>query len=142
MSDSGLEELPVILIVDDDDTTRMMLKMMLEGKHRGNLTQVKVATVSDGASCISALRTRAIKPVLIIIDALMPGINGFDLTKQLQADGIYKGPIFMLTALTGSDARNKAMGVGCTHFITKPVSPLKLYEDIVTFVPELLMQTA
>ncbi len=105
---------PLILIVDDEKTVRMVLRraMVKEG--------YKVIDACDGEECLDICLKQ--KPDLVLLDAMMPGIDGFTCCAQLKKLlGKNCPPILMITALEDQASVDLAFDVGATDYITKPI---------------------
>lgn len=109
-----------ILIIDDSPTEQFLLTQILgEG-------QFEIFTAESGEEGV--VRAKDIQPDLILMDVVMPGINGFQATRKLSRDAATKNiPIIMCT--TKSQQTDKIWGLrqGALDYITKPVDgPLLL----------------
>jgi CheY-like chemotaxis protein len=115
--------MPKILLVEDNEMNRDMLGRRLA--RRG----YEVVAALDGDQGIAMAQTEA--PALILMDMSLPGLNGWDATRQLKALPATRGiPIIALTAHAMSDDRAKAMAAGCDDFDTKPIDLARLLEKI------------
>ena len=104
-----------ILIIDDDRTTRFALKKFLEKV--GYL----VDEVINGEQGV--MYCERIQPDLIIIDALMPGMDGFETCEKITHQfSNHRIPIIMVTALDNEASINKAFNAGASDYISKPVN--------------------
>ncbi len=107
-----------ILVTDDDESVRGLLKKMLE-----NLGY-EVETAIDGFEALSML---AFDIDLILLDAMMPGMDGFEVAKNVRATKGYEDlPIIMVTGLSSRDDRINAVKVGVNDFIAKPVEKVEI----------------
>ncbi len=108
-----------VLVIDDDSGLLQMVKLMLErAGHQSILAE-------GGEAGIKAALTQA--PDLAIIDLMMPGISGYDVTRQLRANSITaRLPILILTARSQPMDKQMALNVGATAFMSKPVSSQEL----------------
>ncbi len=105
---------PLILVVDDDPVSRQVICMMM--KKQG----YRVAALSDGQQCLE--NCKYLKPNMILLDAIMPKVNGFTCCAQLQEEfGEDCPPILMITALDDPESVDRAFKVGATDYITKPI---------------------
>ena len=105
---------PEILLIDDDSFSRIMLKALLQ-KAGYQVTEAK-----DGSEGL--VLYRKISPALILLDAKMPGMDGFDCCRQIrQLPGGEHIPILMVTGLDDQTSVNDAFEAGATDYITKPV---------------------
>jgi len=105
---------PIILVVDDDRVTRQMIcqTMTKEG--------YQVAEASNGEECLAAYQR--LQPHIILLDAVMPIMDGFTCCINLQA--LPRGdrtPILMITGLDDKASVDQAFTVGATDYITKPI---------------------
>ena len=105
---------PTILIVDDDDILRTIMRAELEDE--GFL----VVEAVDGLEALEACRAGV--PDLLVIDVVMPRMDGYELCKALRSlPESANAPILMATGLDDEASISKAYGVGATDFITKPL---------------------
>ena len=105
---------PLILVVDDDESIRALLKRQME--HDG----YSVATAEDGRHAIAA--GAALLPDVVLLDALMPELDGFQVAEALKAaEATRTIPIIMVTALDDHPSRLRALKAGVQEFLTKPV---------------------
>lgn len=102
----------VILLVDDDLTLLEMYEDRLKAEG------FSIVRATNGQEALK--KAREIKPALIILDIMMPKINGFDVLKDLRADDEYKDiPIIVLTALIQDIDRAQGKKLGATDYIIK-----------------------
>ena len=105
-----------ILIVDDDDRIRNLLKDFLSDNHY---------IVSTAENAMQAKeRLEYIKFDIIILDVMMPGQNGYDLTRELKKT--LNVPIILLTAKGEVENRIKGLEIGAEDYISKPFEPKEL----------------
>ncbi len=103
-----------ILIVDDEPAN---LRMMVEHLE---VHGFRVLVSQDGISGLR--RARYARPDLILLDAILPDLNGFELCRQLKADASTSAiPVIFMTILTIPEDKVKAFAVGGVDYITKPV---------------------
>ncbi|HET7694420.1 MAG TPA: response regulator [Vicinamibacterales bacterium] len=114
---------PLILIVDDNLDAREMYSMYLE--HEG----FRSAEAANGADAI--VKTRLDRPSLILMDATMPGMDGWEAAKLLKQDAATRDiPVIMLTAHAFQEHRQRAADAGADGFLAKPVLPDQLTAEI------------
>jgi len=112
-----------ILIVDDSPTEAHVLKGILE-KHGFD-----VETAENGTEGIEL--ARELKPDLILMDVVMPGLNGFQATRQLTKGADTSGiPVIIVTTKDQETDRVWGMRQGARDFISKPVAEKMLMEKI------------
>ena len=121
--------MPKILLVEDNEMNRDMLSRRLQ--KRG----FTVIMAVDGQPGIDL--ARAEKPDLILMDMSLPGISGWDASRQLKADAATAPiPIIALTAHAMAEDRAKALAAGCNEFETKPVDLNALLAKIDALLPK------
>jgi CheY-like chemotaxis protein len=114
---------PLILIVDDNLDAREMYGLYLE--HEG----FRWAEASNGHDAL--LQTKAEKPALILMDATMPRMDGWEAVRLLKADAATRHiPLIMLTAHAFDEHRERAKQAGADAFLAKPVLPDALAREI------------
>jgi twitching motility two-component system response regulator PilH len=111
----------LILIVDDSPTEVHVMKIALE-RHG-----FQTASAADGAEAIQ--KAKAMKPDLIFMDVVMPGVNGFQATRKLSADPETREiPVIMVTSKDQETDRIWGMRQGAVDYLVKPVSPDQLIQ--------------
>ena len=114
-SQSTHQNLPVIMIVDDDGFTRELIKLLLEKEH------FTVIEAKDGEEAIAKYLSHS--PDLVLMDVLMPKLNGYQACKKLRAlSGDDPLPIIMMTSLEDDNAMNDAFDAKASDFISKPLN--------------------
>ncbi|MFF0546220.1 response regulator transcription factor [Nocardia thailandica] len=102
-----------ILVVDDEPMIVELLSVSL--RFQG----FEVATAADGAAALD--RARTFRPEALIVDVMMPGMDGFGLLRRLRADGI-DAPVLFLTARDEVEDKVNGLTMGADDYITKPFS--------------------
>jgi len=116
---SGNHEKEKILLVDDEVYVTELLGRYLRDEG------YDVRAVNDGAEAIKVARSWL--PDLIILDIVMPGINGYQVCMAVKGDKLTRSiPVLMVTALGTSDAKEKGVGAGADDFISKPFDMVEL----------------
>jgi len=112
-----------ILIVDDDRTIRLALKNMFTDQ------KFLIFEARNGQQAISFCKQDT--PDLILMDAIMPEIDGFEACKTIRTlPNLNETPILMITSLEDDEAINKAFSSGATDYITKPLNFTVLKERV------------
>lgn len=112
-----------ILVVDDDPVNFEVIETLLD---RYNY---QLHYVSDGQSAIAVLDT--VNPDLILLDVMMPGINGVETCKKIRSSPQWSTiPIIMVTALDNTLVLSHCMAAGANDFITKPINSIELQARI------------
>lgn len=119
---------PRILIVDDEPSIRELLSTSLRFAGFG------VRAVGNGAQTISAVLEE--EPDLIILDVMLPDMNGFSVTKRLRSAG-YTAPILFLTAKDDTEDKVTGLTVGGDDYVTKPFS----LDEIIARIKAILRRT-
>jgi len=101
-----------VLVVDDSGANRAFLASILEEDG------YRIAQAADGEACLEAAMTE--RPVLILLDVVMPGIDGFETLRRLKADPATRRiAVIMLTSLGDQESKLKAFDFGAVDYIVK-----------------------
>ena len=108
-----------VLVVDDEANNREVLTLLLQAQG------LSVATAEDGETALSAVA--AAPPDLILLDVMMPGLDGFEVCRRLKAapDTVFI-PVVILTALHGAKERVRGAAAGADDFLSKPFDEVEL----------------
>jgi len=113
-----------ILAVDDDEVSRTILKRVLAD------TGCRVFAADSGKSALDLVDQ--IEPSLILLDVMMPGMDGYELCAELQARGkTANTPVVFITALGEQQDKARGFALGAVDYVTKPIQP-KLLTQVVT----------
>ena len=105
-----------VLIVDDDPKIRELLRLYVtRDGHR-------VAFAEDGVQALAAARAQP--PDLVLLDVMLPGLDGFEVCRQLRESGDV--PIVLLTARSGDSDKVVGLDLGADDYVVKPFSPREL----------------
>ena len=108
-----------VLVVDDETDILELVAFNLERQ------QSKVLTAGDGISAVKIAREKI--PDLIVLDVMLPGLDGFGVYRELRADPRTGGiPVLMLTAKGEINDRIAGLELGADDYVTKPFSPREL----------------
>jgi len=114
---------PNVLVVDDEAAIRDMIQYALEK------ADMVVQTASDAHEAL--IRISDSRPDIILMDWMMPGVSGLDLTRRLRKDAFTEDiPIIMLTAKVTEDDRVAGLEAGTDDYVIKPFSPRELLARI------------
>jgi two-component system sensor histidine kinase/response regulator len=106
---------PLLLVVDDEPSNVEILCDLLEA------LDYRTVGVGSGEAALAAARER--RPDLVLLDVMMPGMDGYEVCRRLRADPHTAGiPVVFVTALSGSDDKVKGIEAGGDDFLTKPFS--------------------
>ena len=109
------DQRPRLLLVDDEPTNLQVLRHVLQADYR-------LLFATDGARALQVAREQL--PQLILLDIMMPGMDGYAVCRALKADPATAGiPVIFITALTDSQDETAGFDVGGVDYLTKPVSP-------------------
>jgi DNA-binding response OmpR family regulator len=112
-----------ILVVEDDPDVNTLVGAYAQ------LCGFEYRSALTGSRGLAAAHER--KPALVILDLMLPDVDGFEVCKQLKsADDTASVPIVMLTALTGDENRERGRQCGAADYLTKPFDPDQLIDTI------------
>ena len=105
---------PSILVVDDQPINVQLLKRKLEREG------IRVTAAYNGIEALEAVKRE--KPDLILLDVMMPDMDGIEVCQRLQANEETQGiPVIFITARTTKESKLEGLGVGAVDYITKPI---------------------
>lgn len=106
-----------ILIVDDSPENLMVLTELLSPSYR-------VLAAQSGEKCLRIASGKT-KPDLILLDVMMPGMDGYEVLKQLRTNpDTHRIPVVLLTALADPQSEEQGLSLGAADYITKPIKPV------------------
>ena len=126
------EERPVVILADDDPSIRLMVRHVLESE------DFDIVEASDGLEAIKAVEKY--HPALILLDAVMPGIDGFTTCQQIKDNGHTDIPVMMITGLDDDASVERAYEVGAIDFITKPIKWAVLKHRVKSVVAKVIAE--
>lgn len=116
-----------ILIVDDIEANRRLLQAKLEAQYHS------VILASNGPQALEM--ARAHDPEIILLDVMMPGMDGYEVCRRLKADPVTSHiPVVMVTALSDVEDRVRGLDAGAEDFLTKPVDDFLLNSRVNTLM--------
>jgi two-component system, NtrC family, response regulator AtoC len=112
-----------VLVIDDDEAAREILVELLGrvGYH--------AFAAADGRSGLDHLTSAAMPPQAVLLDLRMPGIDGFEVLRRYRAQG-GQAPVIALSAMDDKESVVKAMRLGASDYLVKPIEPEQLREAI------------
>jgi CheY-like chemotaxis protein len=117
-----------VLLVDDSSTTLMMERMILERR-----TPYQCVTAMNGAEAIAKAEEE--NPDLILMDVVMPKMNGFEACKELRKkDGTRETPIILVTTRGEESYVEAGFQSGCNDYITKPINSGELVKLLQSYL--------
>jgi two-component system OmpR family response regulator len=106
-----------VLVVDDEENISFLVESALQ------LDGIDTAKAADGFQAIAAVK--AYQPHAIVLDVMMPGIDGFEVLRRLRSDGV-KTPVVFLTARDGLDDKVRGLSSGADDYMVKPFAIAEL----------------
>lgn len=104
----------LILIGEDEPDNRVILQTVVE-----SLVGARAEVAGDGLAVLASVERE--RPRMILLDLMMPGLDGFEVTRQLKGDPKTAAiPIVAVSAMARPDDRDAALAAGCDDFIRKP----------------------
>lgn len=112
-----------ILVVDDIDANVKLLEAKLSAEY------FDVITATDGATALAV--AAAEKPDIILLDVMMPGMDGFQVCRRLKDDPMTRHiPVVLVTALDGRADRIAGLEAGADEFLTKPIDDVIMFARV------------
>jgi len=118
-----------IILIDDSDVQLQNAKLLLERN------QYSVQVLSDTEKALSFLKAN--RPRLIILDIMMPGMDGFTLLKSIKEDALLSTvPVIILSGKPFIPEQRKALALGAEMYLTKPIRNQQLLEKIKPYLQD------
>ncbi len=118
-----------VLLVEDEKNIILGVRTCLDA------VGYDVEIVEDGEEALNAVQRE--HPDLILLDLLMPKVDGFEVLKVLKGkDDTRKIPIIVLTAKAEEEDKQRAMDLGADSYMTKPFKPQELWDTLKHYLPD------
>ena len=118
-----------ILLVDDSETVLLIEKMILK-KDR-----YQVVTAKNGKEAVE--KARQLVPDLILMDVVMPEMNGFEAVRNLRRENLtHSIPIVMVTTRAEAESMEAGYESGCSDYVTKPIDSMELLTKVRSILGE------
>ena len=118
-----MKDKPVILVVDDRPQNIKLLEAHLAQQG------YEIVTAANGEEALEKLSGNKID--LILLDVMMPGMDGFEVTRRIRQDNTHRLlPIILVTALRETEYRVKGIRAGCDDFISKPFDKMEIFARV------------
>jgi putative two-component system response regulator len=109
----------IVLVVDDDPGSRSLIRDVLASD------DLEIVQAGGGLEAVQLMHER--KPDLVIMDVLMPGLNGFEACRQIKSDPELRlTPVVLITGLADRQSRLTGLACGANDFLSKPFDPTEL----------------
>lgn len=119
---------PIVLVVDDDEATLDVLSRLLAARGYAPVT------ATGAPQCWTALGDA--RPALILLDLFLPGEDGMALLQDIKADPRLAGvPVIIHTLMDRCDYRDKALALGATAYLLKPLDLRDVLDHVARLVP-------
>ena len=116
-----------VLVVDDEPDVLLLCRLNLQ--QRGH----ELLEAPDGATALELARAQ--RPDAIVLDLMLPGIDGYEVLQTLRGDPLTASiPVLVLTAKSLRADRERSHGLGASAFLTKPFLPSELCEQVDSLV--------
>jgi CheY-like chemotaxis protein len=118
-----------VVIVDDEPDNRGVLEFVLSSYN------ATVRTAATGQQCLEMMEQKA--PTLLLADIQMAGMSGMELLEKVRAHAAWNSiPVIAITAFAMPGDRERILGAGFTGYISKPLSVMKLVDQIKAVISE------
>jgi len=117
------------VVVIADDEPRLLASLAFIVQREGG----QAVTAPDGEAALAAIRAH--RPVLALLDVMMPGLDGLEVTRRVRADlELAALPIVVITALGQADHERQALEAGATRYLRKPFDVVALRDLIADYL--------
>ncbi|RLA46893.1 MAG: response regulator [Gammaproteobacteria bacterium] len=112
-----------LLVVDDAPDNIQLLSGLLKEKYK-----IKAATSGEKALLVAR---KMPSPDLILLDVMMPGMDGYEVYRQLQADALTRSiPVVFVTGHATQEEQQRGLAMGAVAYLSKPVAPQELLSTV------------
>lgn len=119
----------LVMVCDDHPTNTDLIAIMLERQG------YRVAKFYDGREALTELEQGRIRPDLLLLDVMMPGISGFEVARKLRANTkLNYFPIVLLTGMQDEKSRAEGLDAGADEFLNKPINRSELMTRVRSLV--------
>ncbi|MEV0898481.1 response regulator [Actinoplanes sp. NPDC049802] len=119
---------PIVLVVDDDENVRDLVAFKLQ------MAGYRTATAADG--CTALTMVAEIRPDLVVLDVVMPGLDGVSVCYRMHADpATAEIPVIMLSGMASETDIELAFVTGAEEYLAKPVNPAELVRRVRWLLP-------
>lgn len=119
-----------ILLVDDSPTSRLMHRTLISQR-----TGHEVVCAQDGVEALKMVASES--PDLILMDVMMPAMDGLEVCRRLRGDERTRGvPVILLTFKTDADSVKLGFDCGCNEYLKKPVEESQLLQALNRYLPQ------
>lgn len=116
---------PKVLIVEDEIHIQRLVTHLLEK------AGLEVQATSDGAKGLQAMQSMAVPPDLVLLDIMMPDVDGLTVLRTMRLDERLKNvPVIMLTAISQEASVKEGIRLGIRDYVRKPFKPKELTERV------------
>ena len=123
LSTPDQRERPLILLADDDLTIRSLVRMSLEGQG------YDMIEAKDGEEALEQILIEA--PDLVVLDVMMPGLTGWEITKYIRQREGYEGTLILMLTAVGEDVNAMTAPLyGADHYLDKPFDTDEIAEVV------------
>lgn len=127
-------EEPAFLIVDDNEMNREILR-----RHLGRQGYSQIFTAENGKQALDMIESQ--KFDLILLDIMMPEVNGFQVLEQLKSNShVNHVPVIVVSALDEIDSIVKCIGMGAEDYLTKPYNPILLRARVTACIEKKILR--
>jgi two-component system, cell cycle response regulator DivK len=124
--------MPTILLVEDNTNNTSLLEDVFAYDN----IPARLATTTNGEDCLSL--AAALRPVLILMDLRLPGIDGLETTELLKRNAATKDiPVWAITAYALPGEEEQALAIGCAAYFARPLSMRALADRLLSFLHNL-----
>ena len=116
-----------IMVVDDEELNRELFSDLFEDD-----SEVEVISCADGEEALKNLE--AFDPDVVLLDIMMPGIDGYEVCKNVRTKNGKQPKVIMLTGMAGDDVEDRSRDSGADKIYFKPINITSLHEEVMGLI--------
>ncbi len=113
-----------IMVVDDEELNRELFSDLFEDD-----VDVEVVSCADGPEALKTLQS--FNPDVVLLDIMMPGMDGYEVCKNVRAKDGKQPKVIMLTGMAGDDVEDKSRESGADRIYFKPINISSLHDEVI-----------
>ena len=123
----------IVMVVDDDTLNIKFLSAIISIMGRNTSTGINIVSAENGEEALAMAKT--MQPDLVLLDVMMPGMNGYEVCQAMKADPLTAGiKIIFATGMDRDEERTRGLNMGAVDYIMKPFDPSEVTQTLIKWL--------